>query len=392
MGGRKQRETAVGRQLLTVCLFLSVLAVAPLQAVGQLQLSPEIRISTWQREWTRTDFSKSSVDLAEIISGGPPKDGIPPIDNPQFISTSQATQWLDPEEPVLVVRHGGEARAYPLQILIWHEIVNDTVGGKPVLITFCPLCNSALVFDRKVGERVLDFGTTGKLRNSDLVMWDRQTESWWQQLTGEGIVGAYTGTRLVFLPAPMVSYSTFVDNFPRGKVLSRETGTPHRYGKNPYAGYDSPGNRPFLMVNAVDRRLPPMERVIALESGELAKAYPFSALRSVGVVNDEFAGKSYVIIFREGTRSALGKSSMADSRDVGTGAVYLREVGGRRLTFERKGGGVVDRETGSRWNLLGRAVAGPLRGKQLEAVVHAQHFAFAWLAFRPKSEIWHAPR
>ena len=146
------------------------------------------------------------------------------------------------------------------------------------------------------------------------------------------------------------------------------------------------------MINAVDRRLPPMERVIALESGNLAKAYPFSALRAAGVVNDELGGKSYVIIFRKGTRSALGNSRMAESRDVGAGAVYLRKVGGRKLTFERKGDGVVDRETGSRWNLLGRAVAGPLRGRQLEAVVHAQHFAFAWLAFRPKSQIWRAPR
>ena len=161
---------------------------------------PSGRILRWQQEgWTKTDFSKSRVSWLEIVSGGPPKDGIPSIDNPIFKAVA-GDKELTPRDPVIELAIGGDARAYPLRILIWHEIVNDTVAGVPVTVTYCPLCNSAIVFDRRVPPHVLDFGTTGKLRNSDLVMYDRQTESWWQQFTGEAIVGALTGTQLKLLP------------------------------------------------------------------------------------------------------------------------------------------------------------------------------------------------
>jgi hypothetical protein len=153
----------------------------------------------------KTDFSKHSVPLSEIIPGGPPRDGIPPIDRPVFETVAQADAWLKPQEPLIHFAVGNDVRAYPLQILIWHEIVNDEVGGIPVMVTFCPLCNTAIAFDRRVAGRVLDFGTTGNLRHSDLIMWDRQTESWWQQMTGEAIVGELTGMRLTLLPATIVS-------------------------------------------------------------------------------------------------------------------------------------------------------------------------------------------
>ena len=374
---------------LALALLLSAFAQA---AAGQTLISNQTRIETWKNEWTRTDFSKVSIDLAEIISGGPPRDGIPPIDAPGFISAAEAARWVTPEEPVLVYRHGGEAKAYPLQVLIWHEIVNDRVGGRPVVVTFCPLCNSALVFDRRVDGRLLTFGTTGKLRNSDLVMWDRQTESWWQQLTGEGIVGEHTGKRLKFLASATVSFSTFRKNFPKGKVLSRETGHYRDYGVNPYAGYDSPGNKPFLLRDPVDPRLPAMERVVAVEFGETAKAYPFSELRKARVLNESVGGKELVIFFRSGTRSALDGRLIGDSRDVGSATVFSRRLDGRKLTFHQpQGAARRDRETGSSWNFLGAAVSGPLKGKWLSPLVHAQHFAFAWLAFRPNSEIWRAP-
>jgi hypothetical protein len=125
-----------------------------------------------------TDFSRHTVPLQEVDSGGPPRDGIPPIDHPKFETVTQGDGWLKPQEPVIALSLGGETRVYPLQILIWHEIVNDVVGGVPVLVSFCPLCNTAIAFDRRLDGRVLDFGTTGNLRRSDLAMWDRQTESW----------------------------------------------------------------------------------------------------------------------------------------------------------------------------------------------------------------------
>ena len=166
-------------------------------------------------EWPRTDFSRLTVDLEEIVSGGPPKDGIPALDNPTFVYPRYANSWLDEREPVIVVEIDGSARAYPLQILIYHEIVNDELNGHPISITFCPLCNASIVFDRRLDGEILDFGTTGKLRKSDLVMYDRQSESWWQQFTGIGIVGKYAGKELKQLPSAIVSYAAFKKQYPK---------------------------------------------------------------------------------------------------------------------------------------------------------------------------------
>ncbi len=173
----------------------------------------------WRHEWPKTDFTKHSIPLADILSGGPPKDGIPPIDDPAFKPVSEIDA-LGETEPVIGVSINGKAKAYPLRILMRHEIVNDELGGVPITVTFCPLCNAAMVFDRRVGDKVLDFGTTGKLRNSDLVMWDRQTESWWQQFLGEAIVGSMTGTKLKALPVRLESWRNFKKRFQKGQVLS----------------------------------------------------------------------------------------------------------------------------------------------------------------------------
>src|SRR5919197_4096401 len=185
----------------------------------------------------KTDFGRHTVPLREFMSGGPGKDGIPALERPRFLRVGEAT-YLRPQEPVIALTLAGQARAYPLQILVWHEIVNDTVAGVPVAVTFCPLCNTAIAFDRRVGGRTLSFGTTGNLRNSDLVMYDRQTESWWQQFGGEAIVGRYTGTQLRQLPAQIVSWGSFRKAHPNGLVLTRHTGFSRPYGNSPYLGYD----------------------------------------------------------------------------------------------------------------------------------------------------------
>ncbi len=189
----------------------------------------------WSRDWPRTDFSNSTVPLDEIVSGGPPKDGIPAIDTPEFVVV-KASHGLSPHEPVISVHLGDQARAYPLRILIWHEIVNDTVNGLPIAVTFCPLCNSAVVYDRRVDGRVLSFGTTGKLRNSDLVMYDRQTESWWQQFLGECFVGELVGKQLPLVASRVESVERFAERFPNGNVLAPPKTSGRAYGTNPYAG------------------------------------------------------------------------------------------------------------------------------------------------------------
>jgi hypothetical protein len=182
------------------------------------------QVEQLSRDGWRTNFDKHSVPLTEIRSGGPPKDGIPALDHPRLVSAAEADGWLKPMEPVIALTVGNESRAYPLQVLVWHEIVNDAVGGVPVTVTFCPLCYTAIAFDRRVGSEILDFGTTGNLRKSDLVMYDRETESWWQQATGQAIVGDLTGTQLANLPASIVSWATFRTEHPEGWVLSRDTG------------------------------------------------------------------------------------------------------------------------------------------------------------------------
>ena len=337
-------------------------------------------------EW-RTDFSKRSVPYAEIFSGGVPRDGIPPLDNPQFTTVADADQWLEAQEPVIAFELNGAAKAYPLQILTWHEIVNDTVGGVPVVATFCPLCNSAIVFERTLGGVVYDFGVSGKLRNSDLIMWDRQTESWWQQLTGAAIVGELTGQRLRLLPSSIVAWQDFKAAYPAAAVLSRETGHRRDYGTNPYVGYDRVDKPPFLFFGRQDDRLLPMERVAALTVGAAAAAFPFSLLEREGVVHYRVGGRDLAVFFQPGARSALDGRAIADSKEVGATGVFERDLAGQRLTFQWDGEGFADAETGSRWNILGQAIAGPLAGGQLTPIVHANHFWFAWAAFRPDTEI-----
>jgi hypothetical protein len=352
-------------------------------------LSPRVVAEvSWQQEWRKTDFSKRTVALEEIHSGGPPKDGIPAIDRPHFETVDAAARWLDPREPVIVFEHSGDARAYPLQILMFHEIVNDTVGGVPVAITFCPLCNASIVFDRSVQGAILDFGTTGKLRKSDLVMYDRQSESWWQQFTGKGIVGRYSGTELRQIPSTIAAFADFRRAYPRGRVLSRETGFSRPYGRNPYRGYDRIGDIPFLFTDPVDPRLPAMERVLGVAADGIVRVYPFSALSAIRIVNDQIGSQPIAVFTVAGMLSALDAEVIRNSRRIPAAAAYSRRAGDRILSFELRGERIFDRETGSEWDLFGRAIAGALTGKRLGTMDSGVHFAFAWLAFNPGSEIY----
>ena len=341
-----------------------------------------------QLEFT-TDFSKHTIPYSEILSGGPSKDGIPAIDDPQFVSTAEADEWLELNEPIIFFEHKGDARAYPIQIFMWHEIVNDVVGDLPVTITFCPLCNTAIAFERTVNGQILDFGTTGRLHYSNLIMYDRQTESWWQQATGEAIVGEMTGTRLTFLPAPILAWEDFKTAHPTGLVLSRETGYNRSYGTNPYGGYDNVNNPPFLYDGpATPGVLPPVARVLTIDLNGEAVAYPYDVLQQVNVVNDTVGGEEIVVLWAAGTASALDSGTVAGGRDVGTANAFARVLDGQLLTFTLDGSQIVDNETGSMWNILGRAVSGPLAGKQLTPVVAVNHFWFSWAAFKPETRIY----
>ncbi len=337
----------------------------------------------------KTDFTKHSVPYSEILSGGPPRDGIPALNAPRFVSVSEAEAWLKPLEPVILVQVRDDAKAYPIQILIWHEIVNDTVGGEPLIVTFCPLCNTAVAFKRTVSGEVFDFGTTGRLRYSNLIMYDRQTETWWQQATGETIAGELTGTQLEFYPATIISWQDFKTAHPDGKALSRETGYARDYGRNPYLGYDNVNNPPFLYRGPeTPGQLPPVARVLTLDLNGEAVAYPYDVLNQLGVVNDIVGGEAVVVVWQAGTVSPLDGGSTAAGRDVGTAAAFSRELDGQTYTFSFVDGKILDDQTKSEWDVLGRAVAGELKGKQLQAVVSINHFWFSWAAFKPETRIY----
>ncbi len=345
-----------------------------------------------------TNWSKHLVPYDEILSGGPPRDGIRSIDAPQFESPESAAGWLAGNEPVVVLEIGDDARAYPLQIITWHEIVNDEVGGRPVVVTFCPLCNSALAFDSVLDGQTFEFGVSGLLRNSDLIMYDRTTETLWQQFTGEAIIGDLAGERLAFLPTAIVSFDDFRATHPDGRVLSRETGlrAPSSYGSNPYAGYDtyehilSAGGNLALFAGEPDGRLAAADRVVtvSLEEAGVDVAYPYAVLEKARVVNDSPGGRDLVVFFTPGTASALGAQVIADAEDVGATGVFDPALDGRKLTFRFDGEQIVDEETGSSWNILGLATAGPLAGQRLSPIVHGDHFWFSWAAFKPETIIY----
>lgn len=341
-----------------------------------------LRTSGWD-----TDFSLHTVEFSEIRTVIP-RDNIPAIDAPKFVSVDAAAGWLEDVEPVVALDIAGDARAYPLQILTWHEIVNDEVGGVPVAVTFCPLCNSAIAFDRRFDGAVLDFGVSGNLRNSDLIMYDRQTHSWWQQFTGEGIVGRYAGGQLEHLPSLLVSFADFRAAYPDGRALSRDTGFARQYGRNPYVGYDTTKGNPFLFGGALDDRLTPVERVIAVSVNGVDAAFPLGILQEEKVINYTVGGRDIVALFKFGAASALDAASIAGSRDVGSAAVFDANLNGRKLTFGVEGNRIVDAETGSVWSILGSALEGELTGESLTPLVHGNHFWFAWAAFKPNTLLY----
>jgi hypothetical protein len=367
------------------------------------------------------------IDLNELRRGGPPPDGIPPIDNPVMIPAQQV-DFLADTEPVVAIEVNGEARAYPIQILIWHEIANDTIGGIPVTVTYCPLCNSALAYDRRItrsdasnsqttsanesNDIVLDFGTSGLLYNSSLVMYDRQTETLWSHFTAQAIHGQLVGTQLVTIPVAMVSWGTWREAHPDSLVLSRETGYERDYGLNPYPGYDTTSGRPFLFQGEIDGRLTAMTRITGIALGgsqspdaaqqstqqttqestqvrtPAALAVPLVTLQERQVIHTVLADQEILLWWIPGTNSALNLHDIVFSVDVGSVGVFSPIVDGRQLRFRPDGLMFVDEQTESRWNLLGQAVDGPLAGTRLPPIEHLDTFWFAWAAFWPDTVIY----
>jgi thiol-disulfide isomerase/thioredoxin len=274
---------------------------------------------------------------------------------------------------------------------MWHEIVNDTIGGVPVAVTFCPLCNTGIAFERTFDGQMLDFGTTGRLRFSNLIMYDRQTETWWQQATGESIAGEHTGRRLTFVRASLISWADSKAAHPDGKMLSRDTGHARDYGRNPNTGYDDVNRSPFLYAGPeTPDALPAMAPVVTVELNDQTVAYPYDVLQKVRVVNDTAGGVPIVALWAPGTASALDADSVARGNDVGAATTFSRELDGQALTFFFDGAKIVDEQTGSEWDMLGQAVSGSAAGSGLAPVVSINHSWFSWAALRPETRVYRA--
>lgn len=370
------------RVVIYLFFFFSLLFSSEIKTTDDRSISLRLSTLGWNTNW-----NKHSINYTQLQSGGPSRDGIPPLNNPKFISIQKAKNWLKDNEPIIFVKINGQVKAYPLQIMIWHEIVNDTLDDKKIAITFCPLCNASIVFDRKLGKKTYEFGTSGLLRNSDLVMYDKQTESLWQQFTGTAIVGDETSKVLTQLPSSIISFKDLYTNFKDALVLSKETGYFRKYGDNPYVGYDDINHSPFMIHDDIDDRLAPKRRVATLSINGNDKAYAYNIVKRKKVINDTFEDKNIVLFYNSGISSALDKKNISNSKDIGSVVIYDRRIDGEILDFYYNNG-FFDKQTGSKWNIFGEAINGKLKGKRLLNVVHGSHFWFAWVVFKPQTQIY----
>ncbi|PCJ21286.1 MAG: hypothetical protein COB02_01500 [Candidatus Cloacimonadota bacterium] len=297
----------------------------------------------------KLSFDKKNISLDELLSGGPGKDGIPSIDNPKFISVKESELKKFSKEPLIVLNYNHEIKAYPLRILMWHEIVNDVIGGKSTIITFCPLCNAGIVFDTHFEGKNHHFGVSGMLRNSDMVYYDDESQSLWQQFTGEGLVGKYTGQKLKQIPSMLLSYEKLVKKHPNALVLSSDTGFEKEYGKNPYVLYDE--KEPFFEIFPIDSKDKKLSRVVGFFIGE--KIYHFSCkdFKKIRVRRIKIGEKLLKIEINGKHNSALNKESITQSKLISSISIHL-----------------IDKVT-----------------KKEELLVSSIFFRFAWLGFYTNS-------
>jgi hypothetical protein len=319
--------------------------------------------------------TKDIVPPDQIVSGGPPRDGIPSIDKPKFVSVQDASKFLQGRDLVIGLSINGDVRAYPMQILVWHEIVNDVVGGTPVAVTYCPLCFTSQVFVRDIDRQTVQFGTSGKLYNSNLVMYDRTSESLWSQALGEGIVGKYAGKQLVTVPFEVGYWDDWKKEHPESKILSIDTGFGRPYGTDPYRDYYTSPQLLFP-VSHRDDRLSVKEVVIGLEHDGAFKAYKLQDIEDKRVINDDIHGKAVALF----------------SPQPFTARAFDRYVNNQILDFnyDPSTGKVTDSQTGSEWNFEGKAIKGEMEGRSLTRIPFDEGFWFSWVSFHPQTDLYAA--
>lgn len=283
--------------LVVLCIFSIVVSA---QEEGPAEKLPELTEMEKEQGIMLTELGvKYIVDPADIVSGGPPMDGIPSIDDPKFVTVEDADGWIADNELVLGLIYRNTTRVYPLQIMTWHEIVNEEIEGEPVLITYCPLCGSGIAYERTLNGEAVEFGTSGKLYNSNLVMYDRKTNSYWTQIGGQAIVGELTGMELAPISIDTVPWREWKAAHPDSEVLSRHTGFDRPYGNDPYGSYYE-NSYVFFPLENEDNTIHPKTVIFGVEINDTFKAYREDDLIEMGVIEDNVAGRDIIIKRDEG--------------------------------------------------------------------------------------------
>ncbi|AJM92225.1 DUF3179 domain-containing protein [Nitrosopumilus piranensis] len=317
-----------------------------------------------------TDGVKHLIPLEKIKGGGPPKDGIPSIDNPVFATVSDS-QFMSDSDTVIGLEINGEAKAYPIFILVWHEIVNDRVDSTPVAVTYCPLCYTNQVFKRIIDGQEVEFGTSGKLYNSNLLMYDRLTESYWSQALGKAVKGELTGYQLDLVPFDVITWGDWKKLHPDTLVLTTDTGYIRSYATDPYGNYYTEPRIMFPVENN-DDRMHPKEIIIGFNQDGIYKAYKQSDIESKTIINDSIGDVPLVLM------SLYSENSRA----------FERTINGQVLEFEYSNGKIIDIQTNSEWNYDGFAISGQYEGKQLQRMPIEPGFWFEWVAFHPQTLVY----
>lgn len=324
-------------------------------------------------------FESRLREFAEnMVSGGPSKDGIPPVDKPKYVPVSKAGNFLNHNDVVFLVEYKDVVKIFPQKILVWHEIVNDVIHNEKVSITYCPLTGSAIGFLGRFEGIETTFGTSGKLLNSNLVMYDRKTDSYFPQILGTAVSGPVKGKALKEFQVIWTTWEKAKSSYPDASVLSMDTGFLRSYGSDPYGSYlkkgtyyDSGG--PFFPLMATDNRLEAKEVVVGVRIGNTPLAIVKNKVAEKKAVN-LMTGDHPIVAFYD------------DS--LNTVRIYSRRYGKKVLSFDIRDGKITDRESNSEWNVLGKSTDGKMKGTELEAVFSFDVMWFAWGAFYPQTEIY----
>ncbi len=317
-----------------------------------------------------TNGVKHLIPLDKIKGGGPPKDGIPSIDNPIFTDVPNSN-FMSDSDVVIGLEINGESKAYPLFILVWHEIVNDKVGGTPVSVTYCPLCYTNQVFERIIDGQEVEFGTSGKLYNSNLLMYDRLTESYWSQALGMAVKGELSGYQLNIIPFDVITWGDWKTLHSDTLVMTTDTGHIRSYATDPYGSYYT---EPRIMfpVDYSDDRMFPKEIILGFNQDDIYKAYKQNDIESNIILNDSIGEIPVMLV------SLFSQNSRA----------FERTIDDQILDFVYVDNKITDTLTNSEWNYDGLSISGKYEGKQLERIPIEPGFWFAWVAFHPETLVF----